>query len=226
MKKYMLLLIILIFLVMPIYAEASFNEENPICIQIKEFDYVTAPDDIIELARLQSQKNGSRMYNEGSYVVNQMISEKTYIDGTVIREFMESNVQLKRAVDKEIKSANWNKYDIACITTAHYESHYGQGEEVGVVLINTTFSFTDTGENPIYLSKLQMHSHCIYDPAGADPIEKYLTINNPNPGSIYSLASGDKRVYGGGFQQLYCGTIVTLSDGTVSGDFDMMIVLR
>lgn len=140
---------------------------------------------------------------------------------TIIKEYAKSSICLmERAVDPADKTISWGKYDIACVVTAHYEEHYGPGTETGIVLLYTTFSFNDAGTNPVYVSKVEMYSHCIYDAANAESIERYATYNNPSQGVIYSLNSDDDRIYGGGgFQYLQCGANVTLSDGTRSPEY-------
>ena len=184
----------------PIVANAKNMDEEAICINSKIYEYETDPEKLLQMA-MDSQQNRSYANENGMLEVEQLVSEKVYSDGSRIKEYAKSSICLmEKAVDPANKSTSWGKYDIACVVTAHYEEHYGPGTETGIVLLYTTFSFNDA--------------------ANAESVERYATYNNPSQGVLYSLNSDDNRIYGGGgFQFLYCGAHVTLSDGTKSPDY-------
>lgn len=157
-------------------------------------EYETDPVKLLQMA-MSSQQN--RSYTNEKLEVEQLVSEKVYSDGSRIKEYAKSSICLmERAVDPGNKSTSWGKYDIACVITAHYEEHYGSGTETGIVLLYTSFSFNDAGTNPVYVSKVEMYSHCIYDAANAESVERYATYNNPSQGVLYTLNSDDNRIYG------------------------------
>ena len=60
----------------------------------------------------------------------------------------------------------------------------------------------------------------------AEPIERYETYRYPSVNQVYNLNTDDSRVYSsGGMCDFNLGAKVTLSDGTVSGDYDLMFFL-
>ncbi len=195
------------------------------------YDTVSGIDDLYEdyISGSLMVESSEESNDSLEFTTVQVISETELSDGSLVTELQKDYVTLidsKASVDNAKKKKSWGKYDIACVVTAFYEEHYGKGSEVGVTLKSTQFKFTDNGSNPVYVKKVQMYSHCLYDPARGDQVERYATYNNPSSGTIYSLASGDSRIYGGGgFQGINCGAIVTLSDGTVTGDYDLMVIL-
>lgn len=228
-KRISLLITAILCFFVPLKVNASSLTPEPVCVQTVSYNYVTTIDGLLALAERQGMRNRNVLSDEQATIeIEQLISEKRYSDGSIIKEYSKSAIHMmERSIDNDSESKYWGKYDIACATTAFYQDHYGSGEQVGRVLLSTTFTFNDAGTNPVYVSRVDMHSHCVYDPANEPSVEKYATYNNPSAGLIYTLYSGDDRVYGGGgFQQMYCGAIVTLSDGTSSGDNAMLLILR
>lgn len=211
---------------MPISAE----ETDKICTNIVDYSYTTDVSDIIDMAREQKQQ--SRSEDAFTFEVEQLMQEKSYSDGSSVKTYAKSAVQLysydpvTREMVVESQSSSWGKYDIACVVTAVYESHWGTGTQTGIKPLYTTFQHMDMGSSPVYVTRVDMYSHAIYDIASV-PVERYATYNYPTSGVIYSLNFDDNRIYDGhGTQNLYSGAVVTLSDGTVSGNYDLMVILR
>ena len=95
-----------------------------------------------------------------------------------------------------------------------------------MVIHNITFSYTKAGTSSVSVSKVDMYSHGIHDAALEAPIERYATYRYPSANQVYILQTDDSRVYSsGGMCDFNLGAKVTLSDGTVSGDYDLMILL-
>lgn len=200
------------------------------CTNVIDYSYMTDVNDIINMALEQKQQ--SRSGDVFTLEVEQLMQEKSYSDGTSVKTYARSSVQVysydpvTREMVVESSNSSWGQYDIACVVTAVYESHWGAGTQTGIKPLYTTFQHTDMGSNPIYVTRADMYSHAIYDIASA-PIERYATYNNPSSGAIYSLSFDDNRIYDGhGTQNLYSGAVVTLSDGTVSGNYNLMVILR
>lgn len=230
------------------------NNEKTI-IKIKEYDYATDINELLDLANQSNQssiennkinisiKGKMNLFNSNEEIdkltleLQQLIKETTYSDGTSEKEYAVSTITLMDnnttsqevslfAYDNSSVPKYWGKYDIACTVTAYITNFYGSGTETGIRLNYTTFVFNDNGSNPVYVSQAQMYSHGIYDPASEPNIERYATYNYPSSGTVYSLNSDDSRIYGGGgYQTLYCGAVVYLSDGSVSGQYDLQIIL-
>lgn len=212
-------------------AKAAEPQQEPVCVQYKEYDYVTDIKDLVSLAQSQkvTARNASLGEDASVLEIDQLISEKYFSDGSTEKEHAKSTITLmeSRASNNTSTSKTWGKYDIACVVTAYYTEYYGAGTETGIVLQYTAFSFNDAETNSVTVRKVDMYSHCIYDPASADSVERYATYNYPSSGKVYTLNSDDSRIYGGGgFQQMYCGAIVTLSDGSTSGEYNLQIILR
>lgn len=215
---------------MTVNAEATTNK--PICIQEIHYDHITNPAEILQLAENSCINVLNTEELQDSLEVEQLISEKTYTDGTVVKEYALSQIQLLSVDDVayEKKTDSWGKYDIACVFTIYYE-HYSnepptpEHASFGVVMTHTTFSFVDLGSNPIYLSTVQMYYHGFHS-IEEEVINTYATYNNPSPGIEYTLQTTDSRWYNADDIQIAnAGAIVTLSDGFVSGDYDLMIEL-
>lgn len=236
----------LVFLLLAVQGNGSamaFAKNEKVIVNIKKYDYTTDINKLLDLAKQSSSHSDEKNSNLGLSIkfsvdsgtdddtlnleVQQLIKETTYSDGTFEREYASSSITLLEKTqysENTSSSKYWGKYDVACTVTAYYTMFWG--EETGLRLNYTTFVFNDAGSNPIYVKKVQMFSHGIYDPTSEPSIERYATYNYPSSGTIYSLNSDDYRIYGGGgFQTLFSGAIVTFSDDSMSGDYDLTIIL-
>lgn len=223
------IVIIMTLILYPLHVNASALSST--LIQEINYDYVTDPEAILRLA----QSSGIRHYNakgNETIEIKQLISQKKYYSGTVINEYAKSVIQMldSRSVAYENKKDSWGKYDIACVLTVNYK-HYSnepttpEHGSYGIVVTSTSFAFTDMGSDPIYLSKVNMYYHGFHS-VSEPSIDRYATYNNPSSGTNYILNSNDDRWYAGDFpEQITTGAIVTFSNGTVSGDYDLMIEL-
>lgn len=233
MKKNLSLVIIffaiLTYFLTPLTVNATASSLT--CIQETYYDYVTDPAELLALA----QNSGVSKFDASggeTLEVNQLVSQKVYDNGMIVKEYAKSVIQMlnKRSVTYENKKDSWGKYDIACVITVNYKSYFNEPPTsehgpYGIVITNTVFSFTDIGTNPIYISKVNMYYHGFHT-VNEPSIDKYATYNNPSSGVGYVLNSTDDRWYAGDFpEQVTTGAIVTFSDGTVSGDYDLMIEL-
>lgn len=226
MKRIFALLLGLVLISVPINVSAVSIEEEKAIVRQTEYEYVTDIDKLLEKADKQSRSFSSvkTPNNQLSLEVRQLISETTYSDNSIEKDYAISDIRLMAAGDGYFPKY-WGAYDIACTYTAYVTEYWKNGLQ-GFRLNYTTFVFNDANSNPVTIKKLEMSTHGIYDPTSQPNIERFLTENYPVSGRTYRLNSDDSRVYyGGGFQQLYCGAIVTLSNGNTSPYGVMQVTL-
>lgn len=215
---------------------AEAEERTPYRLARVEYEYADTAEEVVQLAINKSMvRNVSSVTNEenddGRVYVKQLVAETTYSDGSLAKEYALSSVdfyeysQNTRATQRKSLKDTWGKYDIACCITVYFTEHSGTTPS-GVVIHNIAFSYTKAGTSAVNVSKVDMYSHGIYDAALAEPIERYATYRYPSANQVYNLNTDDSRVYSsGGMCDFNLGAKVTLSDGTVSGDYDLMFFL-
>ncbi|HWT73686.1 MAG TPA: hypothetical protein VN258_03060 [Mobilitalea sp.] len=242
LKKILVFILVLLLAVQGNGYIVAYAQGEKVCINIQTYDYTTDINKLLDLANQSSVLSEDKNFSFDSAVslysdsinsgadgdtltleVNQLVQEITYSDGSIERQYADATITLMASSsDSGSLPAYWGKYDIACTFLAYYTDFYG-GSVVGRRFDYCTFKFNDAGTNSIYVSKLEMASHGIYDPLLEPSIEKYATYYNPSSGATYTLYSGDSRIYNYGYlQMLTCVAIVTLSDGSVS-DYGMYI---
>lgn len=221
-------------------ASAFLNENEKPVVYERQYEYATEVEDLLDLATPDSVEYSTQQGTDlANAEVTQLISTKTLADGTIQKEYASSKIALVDAERSSIEttpvntndSKYWGKYDIAVTVTAYYTAYLQEIYEGYYIVLRkqlhyTTCVINDANALPVYVSKLEMSSHGIYDPLNEPNIERFMTINNPTSGYVYRLNSDDSRIYDGtGMQYLYSGAVITLSDGTVSGNYDLMVIL-
>lgn len=226
---------LLLFSVLPCSAADTYDESELICK--REYESITDIDELLLLGQgavaCDAQTNIEITITEDdNLLVRQLTGEEYYSDGFQKLEYAETSIKLyeysdsTNSIENKAYSKSWNKYDIAAAVTANYTRYYNQaGVENGTVISRVDFRYTKGGSN-YSVRKVQMYSHGLHNQLLEEKIERYQTYNYPDPNITYSLNTDDPRIYNSSpLCSFNVGAIVTLSDGTVSGDLDLMIEL-
>lgn len=151
----------------------------------------------------------------------QLLSVKTYSDGSVEQYFAKSTIP-----GNQQKSSG--KYDVGAIVTIYY-TIYGTAPlytDATTKVDRVTVKINDAGTNSIYVSKIDMFYHGFLNP-NSSQVDRYSIINNPSSGAIYTLYANDSRsYYNNGLASVNGGAILTFSNGIKLGNnYELTIVL-
>ena len=174
-----------------------------------------------------------KITDSGNLMAKQIVSAEYYEDDSYSEEYAITSIGLyeyseeTRSIENRNYTTNWNKYDIATSVTAYYRRYYREsGIENGTVISRLEFRYTKGGSN-YAVNMVQMYSHGLHNIVTEPNIERYATYKNPNPLTVYTLNTDDTRIYNSSYAcRFNLGAVVTLSDGTVSGEYDLMILLE
>lgn len=213
------------------------GESTQKCTYTEKYNYVTDIEELLELGEVQPLSNetgqiSTTITEDGDLLVRQLIKREYYDDGSYCEQYVENGIDLfeylntTRTIEKKSYSQTWRKYDVAATIVAYYTRYFNQaGVENGIVVQRLDFKYT--GGSAYSVVQAQMYSHGIYNAVSAEPIERYKTIDHPKASVVYILYTDDVRVYNSSYACSFnVGTIVSLSNGTVSGDYDLMILLE
>ena len=123
------------------------------------------------------------------------------------------------------KTDSWGKYDIACTVTANITVYPIDWLTTEITLNNVKFRYHKAGTYTQYVSSADLVISGDPDDGTGSHYQHY-TYYGPSADTDYYLYSTDSRHYtigGSYFEYLDCGAIVTLSDGSSSGDTGLYI---